>query len=399
MAWRIESAIVRGEIDNTIEGITTGKLWLIHQQEPVTLLLQGNCLRDLAGAKLTFVNPHPAYTQTAPELSFQQMGLVGDLTASRKCKIYENIAESDVFCWKNVLYLEWFDHVNGRVLIETADFELSLDSYTWQQTSEMNDFQKSQNQLAMRNFINTFIQRSSQADLWSEENADEFAWEQRLKESDRLSDAFQEVIEKYSQESDSQEKQAFAMGWDSMLGILPEDDVVAVSEEQIDAEKSDLLENEWFSEDEESWDEELDDEHQDLMEEDDEDFDDWDDDYIIHPLQLKAHDTANAALELLSEFVDSRDSASRLCSQLMQVAGKLAVALNNCGEEIEQEAGYVLAILKRCLYWLNDAIAACQELLDRVTDETMLAGLKQIWDSIFQIRNQITDMRRELKHN
>lgn len=391
MAWRIESAVVRGEIDNTVQGITTGRLWLIHQDEPIVMLLQGDCLQDLAGTKLTFSNPQPVYSQDAPELSSPQTGAVGDMTASRKCKTFADLSDPDPlqFCWKNVLSLEWFDRVNGRVLIESADYDLQISPAFWSQTPEELEQQKSSNQLAMRDFISAFIQRSAQPDLWATENADEFAWEQRLRESDRLSDAFQEVLDKYTHDADSQEKQAFAMGWDSMLGV-PGVEETALPDLIAEAEHQALLESSW-------------DEAQEWAEDDDDDamegeFEDWDD-YVVHPLQQKAHEVANLAIDLLGDMAEAREPAGRLCSLLMQVASKLAGALNFCSEEFEQEPGYVLAILKRCLFWQNDALAACQELLGSSTDETFQANMREIRDAIFVVRDHITEMRRELNQN
>ena len=36
----------------------------------------------------------------------------------------------------NCLYLEWFDDVNGRVVIESTDFKVSLSDHTWLMTAE-----------------------------------------------------------------------------------------------------------------------------------------------------------------------------------------------------------------------------------------------------------------------
>ncbi len=59
MPLRIESAVRSGEIDNTVEGKTTGLVWLVGRDEPVLLRLVGDCWRDLAGTRLKFRNPDP----------------------------------------------------------------------------------------------------------------------------------------------------------------------------------------------------------------------------------------------------------------------------------------------------------------------------------------------------
>lgn len=65
MAWRLEDAVVRGEIDNSIEGRTTGRVWLLGRDEPLVLDLDGDCWRDLAGTRLTFENPQPRPAEDA----------------------------------------------------------------------------------------------------------------------------------------------------------------------------------------------------------------------------------------------------------------------------------------------------------------------------------------------
>ncbi len=49
MAWRIDENVNRGEIDNRVKGIVSGKLWLAGYDKPVTLDLVGNACPDLAG--------------------------------------------------------------------------------------------------------------------------------------------------------------------------------------------------------------------------------------------------------------------------------------------------------------------------------------------------------------
>jgi hypothetical protein len=119
----------------------------------------------------------------------------------------------------------------------------------------------------------------------------------------------------------------------------------------------------------------------------------------VHPLQLKAHDVATAAIDLLGDRIESNGPESRLCAQLMQIAAKLAGALNFSGESFDQEPGYILALLKRCLHWQNDAISTCHELISSCKDPVQEQALLAIRESIFSVRDQITEMRREYKQN
>ena len=124
MAWRIDNAVIRGEIDNTVPGRTNGRIWLIHQEEPLILNLEGDCWRDLAGSLLTFVNPSPDHDLGPPELANPQTGQVGDMTASRKCRVFTDEPDQRDFTWKNMLSLEWFDQSASAL----ADSELPCPS-------------------------------------------------------------------------------------------------------------------------------------------------------------------------------------------------------------------------------------------------------------------------------
>ena len=89
MAFRIHDSVVRGEIDNRIKGVVRGKIWLEGRGEPVALELTGNAWPDLAGCLLTFANPqkrspHPRLDSLHPV----QRGSIGDLTASRKVRVF-----------------------------------------------------------------------------------------------------------------------------------------------------------------------------------------------------------------------------------------------------------------------------------------------------------------------
>ncbi|WP_035609882.1 hypothetical protein [Haloferula sp. BvORR071] len=379
MAWRIDEALERGEIDNTVEGKTVGRLWILGREEPVLLDLAGDCWRDLAGSRLTFRNPAPK-PQASMDLAAVQQGVVGDMTASRKNKVPlvsdEEFAamyaarQQIPFCWKNTLYLEWFSERNGRVVIETCDFELKLSDHTWEMDDDAEEAQKLANMQAMRDFMNDLVRRIEPADRKVDDDGeeDEFQWEERLKESDRLADAYQEVLEKYLDDPDAERKEAFAMGWDGLLEALAEESEAPSPEPAA-----------WTPE--ASGDEE-----------------DWDDDAEMrqHPLQAKAQDVVIRGIDL-TRAGDEHPAAAVLNSALMQVAGKLAGALNG---DYERETGYVLAMLKRCLGWQNDALAACSELVNAAAgDPDHFRALEALRDSIFEIREEIVNLRKELKNN
>jgi hypothetical protein len=394
MAWRVDEAVEHGLIDNTVEGLTTGRIWLAGRDEPLILSLNGDCWRDLAGTVLEFENPNPRVCPEASELDTEQTGIIGDVTASRKARVPE-ISEEEMdecerrgqeipFQWSNVLYIEWFSEINGRVLIEAADYHLKVSASEWQMDEDQEEAQKLANLSAMRDFLAQVIGRAEPDD--SAESApdtakgelDEFEWEERLKESDRLSDAYQEVLEKYIDDHDSERKEAFVMGWDGLLGAMAERDE---SGEDEDFDDEGDFREEWRGSDD--------------NDEEEEDDEDWLAE--SHPLQTRAREVAMRCFDLLSRGDDKDSPAQRLVSDLMQVSAKLAGVLHGYDGAYEPEAGFVLAVLKRCLKWINDAVGACGELITNADDPDACASLENLRDEIFAIRDGIIELRRELK--
>ena len=386
MAWKIESAVIRGEIDNTVRDLTTGKIWLIHQDEPILLILSGNCWRDIAGCKLSFhLESHDLGLQ-APDLAQPQTGLVGDISVSRKGKNYHESPFTEDLALRNFLYLEWFDQVNGRVLIESSAFTVELSDRHWELPVEDETAQKMKNLDAMRDFVCKYIQRDKRSDLWSQENADEFQWEKRFQESDRLTDAFQEVMEKYADDAEREIKQSYVMGWSSELER--QEDNLLMEEEISDIEllgDFDDGEEEGFPwDDVPSWN--GDDEMDDASKQD-------------HPLLRKTSQIVSLSIELLTANSYMPDQLHRINMLSMMISAKLAGGMEVGGEFYEKEPGYMLALLKRCLFWLNDCISACVELLNSNQDPEWVRQIDDLRTLIFEAREQITEMRRELSKN
>ena len=399
MAWRIEDAVAHGEIDNTVEGRTTGRIWLAGRDEPLILSLDGDCWRDLAGTRLQFENPEPKTGPDAEALDVDQAGIVGDMTGSRRNKVptvseekfnelYQNNQEIP-YEWRNTLYLEWFSEINGRVVIETAAYTLTITPHEWEMDEDAEDAQKLANLNSMRDFMAQVIRRRDpegpEPDMSAE--LDEFAWEERLKESDRLTDAYQEVLEKYMEDIDSEQKEAFVMGWDGLLDALadreeageedfPDDD------DDDDGDRFDLLADD---------DEELDD--QEFQAVDGGSFGNEED----HPLQAKAQELAMRAMDVIERDAGVGTPSYQLITNLLQVSGKLAGVLHGRSSGYEPETGFILAVLKRCLNWLNEAVGACQQLMDLERDRDQRAALAHIRYSVFEIRDGIVELRRELK--
>ena len=396
MAWRIDEAVTHGEIDNTLEGRTTGQIWLLGRTEPLELDLDGDCWRDLAGTRLRFENPFPKLQCDFSGLATRQKGVVGDITASRKNRVasvdddefnrlHEN-GDEIPFEWKNTLYLEWFSDADGRVLIESAGYRLEVSPPEWRMDQDAEEAQKLANLQAMRDSMAQVIRRRepSPSDEKYPDELNEFEWEERLKESDRLTDAYQEVLEKYMDDPDSEQKEAFVMGWDGLLDAM--------------ASRDEAGDDDWLE------DSDLDGEDEDFAGPDAPEPDDWEesaDDLFgharSHPLQSAAQELALQAMDVVPGDKGPGTAEYKLVSNLLQVSGKLAAALNDHSIGHEPETGYVLAVLKRCLNWLNEAIAACQQLIDVKEDDDQRAALAHIRTSAFEIRDGITELRRQMK--
>ena len=163
MAWRIDEAVVRGEIDNRERGRVRGQIWLVGRESPVVLDLKGNAWRDVAGRRLVFENPTPK-AMDLDGLDREQAGAVGDITASRKVKMPEipmdQIGEYYAakkpwpWHWGNCLYLEWHSQKNGRVVIESAAFDLRIEGEpAWEMTEAEEADQREANGRAMVGFM------------------------------------------------------------------------------------------------------------------------------------------------------------------------------------------------------------------------------------------------------
>ena len=405
MAWRLDEAVEHGLIDNTVEGTTTGKIWLCGRDEPLIISLNGDCWRDLAGTVLEFENPSPKEDAGACALDTEQTGIVGDITASRKARVPEISDEmideyyaqkKEIPCkWRNILYMEWFSEINGRVLIEAAGYSMKISPHQWMMDEDAEEAQKLANLSAMRDFLAQVIRRAEPDDdskhppaHGGRQELNEFEWEERLKESDRLTDAYEEVLEKYMEDVDSERKEAFVMGWDGLLGAMAdrEEDFEDDEEDFEDDDEPDVADDWQFADDDEDEDE------------DESEEEDWENEEA-HPLQAMSQELAMRAFDIVKRGQDPESAEQRLVSNLMQVTAKLAGVLYDHEEDYAPEAGFVLAVLKRCLNWINEALGACDDLLATGQDADQKAAIEQLKSDTFAMRDAILELRRELKQS
>jgi hypothetical protein len=228
MAFRIHDSVVRGEIDNRVKGIVHGRIWLESRAEPITLELRGNAHRDLAGCLLTFTNPlervvHPNLDMLNPI----QRGVAGDLTAAHKVRVFDVPLEEAYEMLKrketppehlaNALYLEWFSEANGRVVIESSDYNLTISEPSWRLTAQDEDRRAREVAAAMDDFtqkLTDTIEKHQRGQKDAEEPWDEHDYERLLKESDARTDKYMELLEKYGDSDEAEARIAKEMGWD-----------------------------------------------------------------------------------------------------------------------------------------------------------------------------------------
>jgi hypothetical protein len=160
MAWRPADWVLDGELDNTHRDWTIGWIRLLDREEPLRLKLAGNCHPDFAGWRFRLVRPEPLPAWTKPAdyegIATDQSGTIGDVTADQMLHHYE--CSDDEFVrllhdgrrppttLHKALYLEWFSHRNGRVVIQSTRlkverlgeraFELTEDE--WQEQAKYN---------------------------------------------------------------------------------------------------------------------------------------------------------------------------------------------------------------------------------------------------------------------
>src|ERR1035437_9072283 len=227
MAWRIYDSVIRGEIDNRMKGRVRGRLWLAGLDEPVKLDLEGNACADLAGCFLKFKNPAKTFPMPKkPQFNPLQRGQIGNLSASQKVRVFM-IPDEEAFAMMdrgekpperlaNVLYLEWFSEGNGRVVIESTDYELEISTPEWRLSAAEEKQRATDAEAGWEMFskqLNDALEKKKRGQKDPEAEWNEHDYEKFLKESDARTDKYMELQEKYGDSEEAEEKIAKEMGW------------------------------------------------------------------------------------------------------------------------------------------------------------------------------------------
>ncbi|OUW18348.1 MAG: hypothetical protein CBD18_02905 [Opitutales bacterium TMED158] len=361
MAWRMDSYVMKGEIQNLAPGKVSGLIWLKGLNKPLELKLTGNCYRDLAGARLCFENPHPEegdYTG----LDIRQDGVVGDMTASKKVKILldddENCAGhtpgGHPYAIGNCLYLEWFSNRNGRVLIESTDYKWEITLPEWNLSESEESAQRIKNQQAMFDFMDQLALaiEPEQSSEPKDGEMNEFQWEAFLQKSDARSDMLMELFEKYGDDPNCEDLVAEAMGWE-VESIEYKDDA---EEKETDIDAAPGSEEE---------------------------------DYIPnHPLISSMMDVTSRIFFETESRKLLNDETGNPWNQLLWhsqlTVSKLIGALEDVADDMEPEPGFVVATLKRALHLVHLTIATLEA-------ASSLQERKEEWQ--IEIRKDLFDLR------
>lgn len=397
MAFRIHDSVVRGEIDNRVKGIVRGQIWVEGRAEPVVLELKGNAWPDLAGCLLTFINPLKRIPHHALDsLNPRQDGQIGDMTASRKVRVMD-IPMPEAYLMKkrgefvpehmaNCLYLEWYSVQNGRVVIESTDYELEISAPVWRMTPADEEERARQSATGMSWFMQRLteaVERQQQGQKDPEEPWDEHDCEKFLKESDARTEKCGELLDKYGDSDEADEIIAREMGWAREL--TPE-------EEQEERE----------------WVDEMNRACEGALNEPPPEPDpvregiDWirtDDGDIAHPLQHRCSESAmrfwKESDELGLEKCEDKDLGDFLF-EFQTTGAKLAGALSGAAEGRGfADAAFTVACLKRALDHLHRSQAGLERTASkRLLPDAMIADARK---ELFEIREGILRLMDEFR--
>ena len=399
MAWRIESSVVRGELDNRVRGQVRGRLWFHGAAEPFAVELTGNAAPDFAGCLLEFENldsthPLPRDVKLTPPLT----GVAGELTASRRVRLAEfdeRGRPKPTDRWGNAVYLEWFSPALGRVVIESADFRVRVSAPEWSLTPEEDAARREGAEQAFLGFLGQLNDALSRAESKTpppdKPDWDEFDYENLLRESDARADKYSELLDRYMDHPDRDEIVDRLMGWtggddESEAGETDGDGEASdgpPTVEELNAAATEALEDppkpdpategvDWIREP---------------------------DGNLTHPLSLRAFNSSMELWRATKEAGLERsgdEDVGELIAEFQVTSAKLSGALDSLayGRNLERGA-FIVAYLKRALSHLHRAQGA----LERVAPKGTLpvVTVDRARTELFAIREEILRLMQEFR--
>ena len=387
MVWRLRKHVVRGQIDNRERGRVRGRLWLAGLDEPVELDLRGNAAPDIAGCLLTFENPHHPIPISQPrKLSLLQKGVIGELTASRKVRVLE-VSLTDAFERKkhglrvpehlaNYLYLEWFSETNGRVLLASPNFRLTLSAPEWRLNAAEEEERKQTAAAAFEHFMENLakVLGSKKSAPPAAKGWDEFDYERFLRQCDARTEKYAQLQKKYRRHPDRDRLIAEEMGWSwGDVKVDPGDGPFSTTEHEAPLTPDPQTEGR-----------------------------DWvrrPDGFTSHPLSLRALEGSLGLwreVERLGLDRNEDPDLEALVSGYQITSAKLAGALNGLAYGRKLSDGpFIVACLKRALPHLH----ATQQGLEGVAARGLLPEnvVKSTRSELFALREEILRLMQEFR--
>jgi hypothetical protein len=406
MAWRIQDSVIRGEIDNRVKGRVRGRLWLDGLAGPVTLDLEGNACPDLAGCRLEFKNPAKTFSiRKQPAFAPLQRGKIGNLSASQKARVFA-VPDEEAFAMMdrgekpperiaNALYLEWFSEGNGRVVIESADYQLTISPPQWRLTPAEEKQRVKDAEAGWAMFskqLNDALEKQKRGRKDPEAEWDEHDYERFMKECDARTDKYMELQEKYGDSDEAEAKIAKEMGWDredppshECFGAASEDD----GDDRMTVEEMNRITEEAL--------------HEPLPEpEPHREGIDWirtADGDIRHPLQHRCHESAMKVWHECDELglkESEDDDLQQFVFEFQTTGVKLGGALPGVAQgRGPRDGAFTVAYLKRALGHLHKAQAGLEAVAPKkLLPEKMVSEARK---ELFEIREGVLRLMDEFR--
>jgi hypothetical protein len=286
----------------------------------------------------------------------------------------------------NSLYLEWFSEANGRVVIASADYELTISAPEWQMTPEEDEERARQAAVGMDGFVQKLteaIEQHQRGQKNPEAEWNEHDYEKFMKESDARTDKYGELLDKYGDSDEAEGKIAKEMGWSREL---TEDE--AAEEQKRIAEMNRACEEALNEPSPEP------DPHREGI--------DWirtEAGDLRHPLQHRCFESAikfwNQADELGLKKLGDKDLDQFICefqTTSVKLGGALGGIANGRGY---RDNSFTVAYLKRAL----DHVHKAQAGLEAVAPKKLLPDqmISEARKELFEIREGILELMNEFR--
>lgn len=210
----ITPLISHGVIDNTVRNTVTLQLWGIDGGEPLEYTMRGNCLRDIAGCRVSFVNKGAAPERREEHQVLRtlrddhRMPIAGDITLSRREPDANNKR-----ALSNLLSIEFFLSHEMRILIETSLFSYEISLPQWQMGWAEANAQEFMNMEALREHVALNVRRF-RSHAFNDINNNGFPpcdWDYRLNRAEACMSIYPTIRRKYLYMPDGENSLAYVM--------------------------------------------------------------------------------------------------------------------------------------------------------------------------------------------